>query len=171
MNELFAEFWWVFLIALLVGIIVARWIFAANRKASITRTEPVEGEDGGAKRNQVLIDAAPAASVPPPTPQGMGGIEAVVAHDAAHAPPAHEAGAGDDLTRIKGVGPKLAAMLRELGITQFSQIAAWDEEDIDQIDAQLIEFSGRIRRDSWVEQARMLASGDTKGFEERFGAL
>lgn len=171
MNELFAEFWWVFLIALLVGVIVAWWIFAANRKTAITRTESAEGENGGPKRNQALIDATPAASVPPPTPQGMGGIEAVVAHDAAHAPPAHGVDAGDDLTRIKGVGPKLAAKLHELGITQFSQIAAWGDEDIDRIDAQLVEFTGRIRRDNWVEQAGMLASGDTKAFQERFGAL
>jgi predicted flap endonuclease-1-like 5' DNA nuclease len=171
MNELFAEFWWVFLIALLVGIIVAWWIFVANRKTSITRAEPSGGESGGAKRNQALIDAAPAASMPPPTPQGMGGLEAVVAHEAAHAPPAHEAGASDDLARIKGVGPKLAGKLRQIGVTQFSQIAAWDESDIDRIDAQLVEFTGRIRRDSWVEQARLLASGDTKGFEERFGSL
>lgn len=169
MNELFAEFWWVFLIALLVGIIVAWWIFAANRKTTVTRAGPDEGKNGGAKRNQALIDAAPAASMPPPTPEGMGGIEAVVAHDAPHVPPT--ADRVDDLTRIKGVGPKLAGKLHEIGITRFSQIAAWDEADVDRVDAQLVEFTGRIRRDNWVEQARLLAGGDTKGFEEKFGTL
>ena len=81
------------------------------------------------------------------------------------------AGEGDDLTRLKGVGPKLAARLRELGITQFSQIAAWGEADIDQFDSQLGDFAGRIRRDSWVEQANLLASGDDAAFKAKFGAV
>ncbi len=60
----------------------------------------------------------------------------------------------DDLTRIKGLGPKLAEQLHALGVTSFAQIAAWDEADIDRIDAQLGRFQGRIRRDDWPAQAR-----------------
>ncbi|NCP10415.1 MAG: hypothetical protein GW859_00415, partial [Sphingomonadales bacterium] len=58
-----------------------------------------------------------------------------------------------------------------LGVTRYDQIAAWDAADIDRIDAQLGAFQGRIRRDDWVEQARLLAAGDTAGFEAKFGAL
>jgi predicted flap endonuclease-1-like 5' DNA nuclease len=75
-----------------------------------------------------------------------------------------------ELIRIKGLGPKLAATLGELGINRIEQIAAWTDADIDRIDAQLGRFQGRIRRDEWVEQARLLAAGDTAGFEGRFGA-
>ena len=83
-----------------------------------------------------------------------------------------QAAAGDDdLTRIKGLGPKLAEQLRALGITRFAQIAAWDDEEIDRVDAQLGRFQGRIRRDAWTEQARFLAESDTAGYEAKFGKL
>ena len=78
---------------------------------------------------------------------------------------------GDDLTKLKGVGPKLALQLNELGVTSFAQIAAWSEADIDRIDDQLGRFKGRIRRDNWIEQARLLTSGDTAAYEAQFGKL
>ena len=61
----------------------------------------------------------------------------------------------DDLTRISGIGPALAARLRDNGVTRFSQIAAWDEGDIAAYDAKL-KFAGRIERDGWVRQAKSL---------------
>lgn len=79
--------------------------------------------------------------------------------------------ASDDLTLLKGVGPKLVAKLTELGVTRFDQIAGWGEADIDRIDAELGAFAGRIRRDDWIEQARLLAAGDRAEFEAKFGAL
>ncbi|MXP14660.1 hypothetical protein GRI44_07840 [Altererythrobacter confluentis] len=78
---------------------------------------------------------------------------------------------GDDLGRIKGVGPKLQALLATLGVDSFARIAAWSDAEIDRIDAQLGRFAGRIRRDNWVEQARLLAGGDTAGYEDKFGKL
>lgn len=77
----------------------------------------------------------------------------------------------DDLTRIKGVGPKLVALLADEGVTSFSQIAAWDDAEIDRMDARLGRFQGRIRRDDWPKQARLLAAGDTQGYEAQFGRL
>lgn len=77
----------------------------------------------------------------------------------------------DDLLRMKGVGPKLNARLIELGITRFSQIAAWSAADIEAVDAQLGAFKGRPVRDQWVDQARYLANGDIAGFEAKYGKL
>jgi predicted flap endonuclease-1-like 5' DNA nuclease len=82
----------------------------------------------------------------------------------------HETG-GDMLTTLKGLGPKAASRLAELGVTHFEQIASWDEKEVDAIDAQMGAFKGRIRRDRWVEQAKLLAAGDTEGFESKFGKL
>lgn len=65
-------------------------------------------------------------------------------------------GSPDDLKLIVGVGPMLERMLQQLGITTFRQIARWSERDIDEFDAKLAEFPGRIRRDGWVVQARAL---------------
>lgn len=72
---------------------------------------------------------------------------------------------------MKGVGPKVAALLNGLGVTRFDQIAGWTDADVDRVDAQLGAFKGRIRRDQWVDQARLLAAGDTAGYEARFGKL
>ena len=80
-------------------------------------------------------------------------------------------GAPDNLRLLKGVGPKLAALLTQLGITRFDQIASWTEADIATVDAHLGTFKGRIVRDNWVEQASYLARGDTAGFEAKFGRL
>jgi len=65
-------------------------------------------------------------------------------------------GAPDDLKLIVGIGPVLERMLQQLGITRYRQIARWGERDIDEFDARLAEFPGRIRRDGWVTQARSL---------------
>lgn len=68
-------------------------------------------------------------------------------------------GAGDDLKRLKGVGPKFEVVLHDLGIYHFDQIAGWGPEEIAWIDANLDGFSGRIEREDWVGQATILASG------------
>ena len=65
-------------------------------------------------------------------------------------------GAPDDLRLIVGVGPVLERMLQQLGVGTYRQIARWSERDIDEFDAKLPEFHGRIRRDDWVTQARLL---------------
>ncbi|WP_230281196.1 hypothetical protein [Croceicoccus sp. Ery15] len=83
----------------------------------------------------------------------------------------HDNGATDDMTRIKGVGPKLAELLSSMGISRYDQIAAWSDADVQEIDAKMGRFSGRIERDDWRTQARYLASGDTAGYEEKFGKL
>lgn len=62
----------------------------------------------------------------------------------------------DDLTRIKGLGPKAAAALADGGVTRFGQIAAWSDADIASWDEK-INGRGRITRDDWVGQAKTLA--------------
>ncbi|PYE45929.1 putative flap endonuclease-1-like 5' DNA nuclease [Rhizobium sp. PP-F2F-G20b] len=64
--------------------------------------------------------------------------------------------AADDLKKISGIGPKLEQVLKSLEVTQFSEIAAWDDNDIARFDREL-SASGRIVRDRWVEQAKVLA--------------
>ncbi len=59
----------------------------------------------------------------------------------------------DDLTRIKGIGKKIAGMLNDMGVTTYAEIAAWSDADIDRVQEQL-QFPGRVRRDKWVERAR-----------------
>lgn len=63
----------------------------------------------------------------------------------------------DDLTRLVGIGPKLAAALAERGVTRFGQIAAWTDKDLAEVDKAL-DLKGRAVRDAWVAQARRLTS-------------
>ncbi len=77
----------------------------------------------------------------------------------------------DNLLQIKGIGPKLNALLTSLGITRFDQIAAWGPAEIDKVDDHLGSFKNRITRDSWVEQADLLAKGMIAEFETKFGKL
>lgn len=80
-------------------------------------------------------------------------------------------GEPDDLLLLKGVGPKLVDALHSLGLTRFDQIASLSAAQIEQIDAGLGAFRGRLRRDRIVEQADYLARGDRDGFEQTFGKL
>jgi predicted flap endonuclease-1-like 5' DNA nuclease len=77
----------------------------------------------------------------------------------------------DNLELLKGVGPKLNTLLRSLGVTSFEQVANWSAADIREIDSKLGNFAGRITRDNWVDQAKLLVAGDIKGFEKKYGAL
>lgn len=165
------------LIALAV-LAVAIWaLLRANRKARVIEdgSAPALGRDvldegaAPAARNQALIDAPRAAqSAPAPLPAASTVEPSAPAPTPAPAPLPTSA-SGDDLTRIKGLGPKIAALLAELGVTRFDQIAAWSPQDIERIDAQLGRFAGRITRDQWVEQAELLAAGDETGFTSQYG--
>jgi predicted flap endonuclease-1-like 5' DNA nuclease len=191
MVQMIEANWLAFALALVIGLIVAWWLFARGSKGPERSHRPDVLDEGvaPAQRNQALIDApsaAAAAMTPPPMAGAMAGIGEVIgvaardeveAAEAAAPPaatpvaPAAASGEADDLRRIKGIGPKLATLLGTLGVTRFDQIAAWDDAEIDRIDAQLGTFAGRIRRDSWVEQAGYLAGGDVAGFEARFGKV
>ena len=175
--------WLAFALALIIGLLVAWWLFGRGGGKVRDRYRAPDALDEGAApatRNQALIDAPPAAvtaaAFADTGPDIFAGIGELVAAGAAREVEAAlvaatSNSAADDLSRIKGVGPKLAALLSQLGITRFTQIAAWSEADIDRIDAGLGTFAGRIRRDNWVEQCRFLATDDTAGFEAKFGKL
>ncbi len=76
-------------------------------------------------------------------------------------------GGGDDLKQIKGIGPKLEQVCNGLGIYRFDQIAAWTEAETAWVDANLEGFKGRVTRDGWVEQAKLLADGGSTDFSKR----
>ncbi len=75
------------------------------------------------------------------------------------APPAMPAQTTDDLTRIKGIGPKYARMLGEMGVTRYAQIAAWSEEELEHVAEQLGIPAARIKKAGWIENAARLAAG------------
>ena len=70
-------------------------------------------------------------------------------------------GQPDDLEAIDGVGPMLRALLHDLGIYYFWQVAEWSAQEIDWVESKLMHFRGRIRRDDWVGHARVLTAATT----------
>ena len=132
---------------------------------------------------------APSAASPPPPPQpaadepaedtpGPLADEPIAAAAPLDASPAAEAAdtpaavpAAEPVTRLKGLGPKIAARLGELGIVDVTQLAALSDAEAAALDAQLGAFQGRMERDRWREQAQLLAAGDRAGFEREFGKL
>jgi len=63
----------------------------------------------------------------------------------------------DDLTAIDGIGPGLERKLNAAGISSYTQLAALSDDDIERLEKEIIRFSGRIKRDNWVGQAKELA--------------
>lgn len=72
----------------------------------------------------------------------------------------------DDLKRIRGVGVLIEKKLAAAGITSYEQIANWTADDVERVSAAL-DFKGRIERENWIEQARILASGGQTEFSPR----
>ena len=76
-------------------------------------------------------------------------------------------GQADDLKKIKGIGPKLEKLCNSLGFYHFDQIAAWSEAEVAWVDQNLEGFKGRVARDEWVSQAKVLSEGGETEFSSR----
>lgn len=67
----------------------------------------------------------------------------------------------DDLTVLEGIGPKVAKVLNEAGITSFADLAHADavkvQERLNVAGMQMMNPEG------WIEQAKLAAEGDTEG--------
>jgi predicted flap endonuclease-1-like 5' DNA nuclease len=75
-------------------------------------------------------------------------------------------GALDDLKRIRGIGVLIEKRLNSVGVTSYQQIANWTNDDVARF-SQMLDFKGRIERENWIEQARILAAGGYTEFSRR----
>ena len=167
MTELWAAYWPIILVGLIAGLIVGYLILRPRQRVSLSNDTPVrphmtQGTKPVLREGRGITDEAAAA-----VSDVAGQILNSRVHD--HLPGA--SGPPDDLRVLKGVGPKLAVMLGERGLTRFEQIASLSPSQVEALDADLGAFRGRFMRDRIVEQAHYLARGDLDGYRERFGAL
>ncbi len=102
--------------------------------------------------------AAASRAKPAPVP-----TSAPAATPAAEAPPAAPAAATDDLRRVEGIGPKIAAALTAAGLGTYAAVADASDGDLRAAlkDAGL-RFAPSLS--TWARQARLLADGDEAGF-------
>lgn len=153
----------VLMAALAVVMIAAIWYGATLARRRKTAQAQVREDFETAKQHDAVTK--PTASIDDPAP-----LSADVAQTPA-VPPSAEPQDSGDLTQIKGLGPKLAATLAAQGITSLGQIASLTPEAAADLDARLGAFQGRMVRDRWIEQAKLLSTGDRAGYEAAFGKL
>lgn len=159
-------------IVAVLAVLVLAFLLMRPRTQRIER--PRDSEPGYvASRDRPYMKAAEGGGVPgevaAATTDVAGEVLGIDAHGALSGTAA--AGPADDLQRLKGVGPKFAARLNELGITRYAQLAELSETELAMLDERMGPFRGRLARDRVAEQADYLARGDTDGFEEKFGSL
>ena len=68
----------------------------------------------------------------------------------------------DDLQVIKGIGPFIEEKLNALGIYTYLQISKMTDKLEDQVNEAIEFFPGRVKRDQWVNQAKILLGEDVK---------
>ena len=158
-------YWPAILVAVVLIIVVALILFRPQQRVQLTRDEaPVRPHMQAPRDHEGRGIAAEAAAA-------IGDVSGQFIGASVHENLPGASGPPDDLTRLKGVGPKFARLLNDLGITRFEQLARLSEGDIDRLDRHLGAFKGRLERDQVPLQADYLARGDEDGFEQRFGKL
>ncbi len=120
---------------------------AATKKADTPKGKPTAKKTEAPKTKSAakpkVADAKPASLLSEARPEGK-----------------------DDLKLISGVGPKLEQTLNDLGVYHFDQVAKWKKKDIAWVDGNL-RFKGRIERDDWMSQAKILAKGGETEFSKK----
>ena len=128
--------WMLLLVAFFLGLLVGWWIWARRQAdAGVAYQSP----------------SPSATALPPATARSAHLAQKPHLFDSASEGPA------DDLKKISGVGPAYERQLNDMGIYYYRQIAGWRRDEIAWLDERLA-FPGRITRDKWQEQARLLIS-------------
>lgn len=161
--DVIREYWWLILLVIAVAIL-AFLLVRPRQRVRLTDSAPVRPHMAQSR---------------PPEGRGLAGEAAAATSDVTgellrapvHGKLGGQGKGGDDLCRLKGVGPKFEEALNALGFFRFEQIAHLSPTEIERLDDQLGAFRGRMTRDRIVEQADYLARNDIDGFEQKFGKL
>ena len=167
MDVLMAN-WPLALIALALALVLLYFLLRPRQRVTLTDSAPVRPHMTSVKTGTKTGEG-----------HGIGDEAAAAVADVAgsiisarvHAALPGASGPPDDLVQLKGIGPKLAALLNQRGIIRFDQIAKLTPAQVDDLDDALGAFRGRLARDQVIEQADYLARGDIDGFEQRYGKL
>ena len=136
--EFIQIYWPVFLVGLIIGLIVCYLIFRPKQTVRLTDSVPTRPHMGQAaspgEGKRIADEAAAAAS----------DVAGQILRTHVHEELPGASGPPDDLIKLKGVGPKLAAILNDRGITRFDQIAKLSSGQVETLDESLGAFRGRF---------------------------
>jgi NADH-quinone oxidoreductase subunit E len=147
--------------------LVTPWQDRSDKKGdAVPQRGPKLSKDAPVDETGVDKRSAPVQGTARPKTDAPARAAEAASSDIGEKPAAFDAareGGPDNLKMIKGVGPKLERLLHSMGFFHFDQIAAWGAAEIAWMDANLEGFKGRVSRDAWVDQAKVLASkGETE---------
>ena len=140
---------------------------AMDASQNFARTGSAEASDVNLREPEAAAEVPAAVvkvkAVRPTTPKSAEGVaarETVAGAKAAAPAKVRRRAKADDLKRISGIGPKLVTVLNGMGVARYADIANWSESEMGRIDAEL-GLDGRIGRDDWIGQAKVLAKKTT----------
>ena len=126
---------------------------ATSAPATVAPAQPVLAADPAPAMSSAAAPVQPASvDVDSPAPEILS---------------APRGGKADDLKVIEGIGPALEKLVNSLGIYHYDQIANWSAEEIAWVDSNMKTFRGRITRDKWQAQAKIILSEGIPAFLER----
>ncbi|MER9436895.1 ATP-binding cassette domain-containing protein [Mesorhizobium sp. M0618] len=147
------------------GQVDARSLAAANKAASLAAVPAAK-----AKPTPKAASKAATGTAAKSTASAKPAVKATAkAGEISNRLAAPRGGKADNLTRIKGIGTVNEKKLNDHGIFHFDQIGAWKKADVEAAEAYLA-FDGRIAREEWVKQARLLGQGKDTEFSRRVDA-
>lgn len=163
--NMISDYGWLIIVALLVVVAVWLLVFRQRQTVRLTDSAPVR------PHMAAKMAAGEGRGLAGEAAAGVADVTGEIIGAPVHRKLANLDGPADDLLLLKGVGPKLATTLQDLGFHRFEQIASLTPNEVERIDERLGSFRGRLTRDRIVEQADYLARNDIDGFEQRFGKL
>lgn len=149
-------------VALLVGLILGMSWGASASRAPVKAAEPMPAAPARAMEPAPSPAPAPAAA-----PAAFVSAPVAASTDGPARLSGPRGGKADDLKEIEGIGPAMEKLVNEMGFYHFDQIATWSEADVAWVDANMKNFKGRIIRDRWVAQAKIIVAEGLAAFRER----
>jgi len=147
---------------------IAATVKAKEAEAPIAAPVLAEAAEAAPLPAVAEVAAEPATPVEEPPPASVAEPAAVPRTYPGRRPPTLSAPLGpgkDELALIKGIGPRNEKSLNGLGIFHFCQIADWSAGEAEWI-GHAMAFPGRIEREHWIEQARVLCAGEETDYAE-----
>ena len=157
------------LIGLIVAVIVAIILWMGwqdtNSGTASDATTAAATSSAAARTDATATAVSPVAAKPAATKAAAKPAAKAAAKPAVLAKA--RAGGADNLKMIKGVGPVLEKALHTTGVFHFDQVGAWTKADAEWFDDNVKGANGRVIRDGWVKQAKILAKGGTTELSAR----